>query len=183
MENTNTSTILDQYSQTPQTSGQVPDMGMPQQPTQSMSQAQTPESMPTSSPENNPAAISTLSDIHPIPEFQGSSNKKKILAIAAIVVGVIILGATGFYYWQNMVTTQAEEATPVENAQVENNPAETNTTQVNQNNSTLDTDPVITEADKGVSSSDSEGIEQTEDDLQNFDFENIDLELQQNPGL
>jgi uncharacterized protein HemX len=174
MENTNTNTILDQNAQT------VPEMPTSQPIPGSMpTESYNPE-IPTT-PENNPAAISTLSDIHPIPEFQGRSSKNKLFAIIIVVIGVIILGATGFYYWKNMSTTKTEESLPVESAQVENNPAE-NTTEVESTNS-LDSDPVITETDRSINETDSENIEQTSDDLEDFDFENIDLELQQNPGL
>ena len=75
------------------------------------------------------------------------------------------------------------EETPVQEAPVSQTTAETTLPAEQTKPSELDTDPVIMKIDENINTTDSENITQTSSDLEDFDFENIDLELQQNPGL
>ena len=56
-------------------------------------------------------------------------------------------------------------------------------TQMEQPSGLLDDDPVISDINSTMTNSEDEDINKTSDDLEGFDFENIDLELQENPGL
>jgi|688.fasta_scaffold01822_34 uncharacterized protein HemX len=125
--------------------------------------------------------VSTLADVNPIPEFQNipSKNKNnKILPIVAISIGVIILLATGLYYWMTSQNVEVVEENTVEVVQtVTPTPTPTPTPMPTSN------DRMILEIDQKIVESDSENIESTSQDLEDLDFENVDLELQQNPGL
>jgi len=130
------------------------------------------------------SSISSLNDIHPIPEFQnGSNNRNKLIALGTVVLGILILAGTGFYYWKMNSAQKPVEETPVQEAPVSQTTAETTLPAEQTKPSELDTDPVIMKIDENINTTDSENITQTSSDLEDFDFENIDLELQQNPGL
>lgn len=126
--------------------------------------------------------VSSLADVNPIPEFQNIPSKgknNKMVAIIALAVGTIVLIATGVYYWMANQNTEVVGEAPVQADQATITPTPTPTpTPIPTSN-----DQIIMEMDQKIVESDSENIDTTSQDLEDFDFENVDLELQQNPGL
>ena len=184
----NTNTILDQHGEIDFAQAQKNEaqnfqpVNSQPEPAQYTAAQSTPDQMPSSS------SISSLTDIHAIPEFQDNSKKNKLIALASIGIGILVLAITGAYYYLNGSSSE----TVTQEAQIETQTAETITadetteeemTQMEQPSGLLDDDPVISDINSTMTNSEDEDINKTSDDLEGFDFENIDLELQENPGL
>lgn len=130
-------------------------------------------------------AISSLNDIQAIPEFQDNYKKNKFIALGSILIGIIVLVCTAVYYYMNREQNQTVEEQPAPETVVMEQNTTTEEAPIIEEAPAgpLDSDPVISEINSDLNGTESEDINKTTEDLEGFDFENIDLELQDNPGL
>lgn len=142
-----------------------------------------------SNPMHTPStdSISSLNDVTAIPEFQHNNNKNKYIALGLIALGSVILIVTVAYYLSIDKSNQTEDVATI--TEMTETVSETSMSE-NEfipeeaiNPSELDSDPVLTETDRSINNTQNQSIDETSEDLEEYDFENIDLELQQNPGL